>query len=257
MSPDPGTAPRGTIGRPIRLEPLVLPGARLEPRADPDRRAALAVRIVDAAPHGTLTRYEIEVTGLEPGTHDLRDHVVRIDGTPTTDLPPLPITVESVLAVGTPRVSQPAPVPVTGLGGYTITAALTAALWLTGLVALVWLLYRQRRRETAGAIAPSPADRLSLLVDTAARRALVPAEQAEAERLVYDTWRRHLGLADTDPRELVAGLRRDPRAARAVDRLAAWLHAPTGSDPAAAPADVAAFVRELLPATAGPVEGGP
>lgn len=244
MTP-PIPAIEGTVGRPIRPEPLVLPGTRLEPRADPERTAALVVRIVGAAPHGALTRYELEITGLEPGTHDLRDHLVRSDGTPTSDLPPLPVTVTSVLAPGLPRVAVPAAVPVRGLGGYTLVATAAVATWLVGLAMLLWLLRRQRRRERAGVATPA-ADRLADLVATARRRDLEPAERAEAERLVYDAWRRRLGLEAVDPRDLVARLRRDARAAGAIDRLAAWLHAPDGGPPD----DVAGLVAELLPPAA-------
>ncbi|MBM3955837.1 MAG: hypothetical protein FJ309_14690 [Planctomycetes bacterium] len=244
MTP-PIPALEGTVGRPIRPEPLVLPGTRLEPRADPEHTAALAVRIVEAAPHGALTRYEIEITGLEPGTHDLRDHLVRSDGTPTSDLPPLPVTVTGVLAPGLPRVAVPGAVPVRGLGGYTAGATAAVAAWLAGLALLVWLLRRQRRAERGSAAAPA-ADRLAGLVTAARSRDLTAAERAEAERLVYDAWRRYLGLLDADPRDLVAALRRDAGAARAIDRLAAWLHAPG----AGTPDDVAALVGELVPVAA-------
>lgn len=249
------STPHGAVGRPIRLDALVLPGARLEPRADPGRTAPVVIRIIDAAPHGDRFRYEIEVTGLEPGTHDLRDHLVREDGTPTTDLPALPVTVESVLAAGAPRVSDPIPVPVTGLGGYAVTATLVAAAWLAGLLALVWLLRRRRPRPGAAAPETTPSDRLGALVSAAAGRMLEPAEQAEAERLVYDAWRRELALDDADPRDLVAGLRRDPRAARAIDLLTAWLHAPPEEPSSPAPADVAAFVAGLIPPGSSGGEG--
>ena len=42
-------------------------------------------------------------------------------------------------------------------------------------------------------------------------------------------------------------LRRDPRAALAIDRLGAWLHAPAGEASSTAPSDMAAFVADLLP----------
>ncbi len=253
---DAASAPHGPVGRPIRLEARVLPGTRLEPCPDPDRTAALVVRIIDTAPHGDLLRYEIEVTGLEPGTHDLRDHLMRVDGTATTDLPALPVTVESVLAAGTPRVSDPIRVPVSGLGGYAVTATLVVAAWFAGLLALVWLLRRRRRPANGTAPEATPTDRLAALVATAARRPLAPTEQAEAERLVYDAWRRELALVDADPRDLVAGLRRDPRAARAIDLLTAWLHAPAGAASSVAPTDFAAFVADLVPGDASAPERG-
>ncbi|MCX7413736.1 MAG: hypothetical protein NTW36_09920 [Planctomycetia bacterium] len=239
-----------TVGRPYTIENIVLPGTKLEPKADPDRTAPVSIRIVDAAPHGTSLRYTLEATGWEPGAHDLREFLVRADGTATTDLPPIPFAVQSVLMVGIPRVSTPEPVPVTGLAGYRQQAILAAALWLAGLLALAWLL-RRRRGQTEAATtdaATTPAEQLSRLIAKARGGTLAPADDAAIERLVYDAWRRSLHLDDANPRSLVAALRRDEAAGRAISRMEAWLHAPRGSDAQPSEAlDVAALVEGLLP----------
>lgn len=236
--------PAATVGRPLRIEGLVLPGTRLEPAADPDRAAPLAVRISAAAPHGDRLRYDLEVTVWEPGTHDLRPFLRRADGSGTADLPEIPVTAASLLAPGAPVVSRPAPSLPADLGGYRQLVGILAALWIIGLAVI--LLATRRRRPDDGRPAggpPTPADRLAALLATARATPLSTADTAEIERLVYDAWRRELALDAAPPKQLVERLRRDPHAAMALDRLAGWLHAPG----AESPADIAGFVARLLP----------
>lgn len=243
-----GTA---TVGRPVRIDGLVLPGSRLEPAADPGRKGALSVRIVAVAPHGDRLRYDLEATGWEGGDHDLREVLVRADGTTTDDLPPLLIRTTTSLPAGSPRVSVPPPAPPRQLGGYGQTIVFLGVAWLVGLA----LLLRLRRAGPVGPHAAArpatPAEELALLVAKARAGALGDGEGAAIERLVYDAWRTRLGLERTEPGLLVAGLREDPAAAAAIGRLEEWLHAPGGTVP---PADLGAFVAGLLPADA-PAEG--
>ena len=152
MKPEPdnteigGTATVGTatVGRPVPIDGLVLPGSRLEPAADPGRTAPVSVRIVAVAPHGKLFRYDLEATGWEGGDHDLRAVLVRADGTTTDDLPPLLLRTTSNLPASSPRVCIPPPAPPRQLGGYGQTLFLLGLVWLVGLA----LLLQLRRRVT-------------------------------------------------------------------------------------------------------------
>jgi len=238
------TVGAATVGRPVPIEGLVLPGSRLEPAADPGRTAPVSVRVVAVAPHGDLFRYDLEATGWEGGDHDLREVLVRADGTTTDDLPPLLLRTTSSLPAGSPRVSVPALEPPRQLGGYGQTLFLLGLLWLVGLA----LLLRLRRRATtpthSGTAPLTPADELAALVAKAGAGSLDRGEEAAVERLVYEAWRKRLGLEQTDPRQLVAALRDEPAAAAALERLEGWLHTPGA---VAAPADLGAFVAGLLP----------
>ena len=241
-----GTATVGTatVGRPVSIEGLVLSGSRLEPAADPGRTAAVSVRVVAVAPHGNLFRYDLEATGWEEGVHDLREVLVRADGTTTDDLPSLLIRTTSSLPAGSPRVSVPALEPPRQLGGYGQTLFLLSLLWLVGLALLLQLRRRAITPPDTGAAPLTPADELAALVAKAGAGALDRGEEAAVERLVYEAWRKRLGLEQTDPRQLVAALKEEPAAGAALERLEGWLHAP---GVAAAPADLGAFVAELLP----------
>ena len=232
-----------TIGRPIRLEGLVLPGTKLEPKADSGRTAPVAIRIIDVAPHGDLLRYDLEVTVWEPGKHDVRAYLERVDGSAMGDLPEIPVEAASVLAAGAPRVSTPEPMIPGNLGGYRELAIGAAAVWLAGLLAILFLVSRRRGPTAMAETAAAAADRLAELVARARGGAVGVQEEAAIERLVYEAWQDELGLGAASPKALVEHLRRDERARAALDRLAAWLHAPAGE----APADIASFVEAILP----------
>ena len=235
-----GTA---TVGRPVPIDGLVLPGSRLEPAADPGRTAPVSVRIVAVAPHGNLFRYDLEATGWEGGDLDLRAVLVGADGWTTNALPAVLLRTTSNLPASSPRVCIPPPAPPRQLGGYGQTLFVLGLVWLVGLALLLRLRRRAITPPDTGAAPLTPADELAALVAKAGAGSLDRGEKAAVERLVYEAWRKRLGLEQTDPRQLVAALREEPAAAAALERLEGWLHAPG----AAAPADLGAFVAELLP----------
>ena len=153
---------------PARIDQLVLPGPELEARPIEDRRTPVVVRIVDAYPHGSAFRYDLVYYGLEPGRYDLKDYLRRKDGSPTKDLPAIPVAVEPVLPPGQ---IEPHPVALERspfLGGYRLVVLLGGIAWSAGLLAI--LLLGRRRRAGAPAFASRPvtlADRLRPLVDAA------------------------------------------------------------------------------------------
>ena len=59
-----------TVGMPGRLDGVVLPGPELEAKPLTDKRAPVVLRVAAVYPHGTAFRYDLEYTGLEPGTFE-------------------------------------------------------------------------------------------------------------------------------------------------------------------------------------------
>ncbi len=238
------------VGRPVEIEDLVLPGTRLQPRADPDRTAPVTVRVVDVAPHGDLLRYRLEATGWEPGEHDLRDALQRADGGSTADLPTLAIVTESHLPAGTPRVEVPAAAPPIRVGGYGTAMLLLGACWIAGFVAILLAGRRRAARTPPDARSGTPGDRLAHLAAASKARPLENHEKAEVERLVWEAWRRELAVGQAPPETFLAKLRADARASEALDALEAWLHAPKAG--AGDPHDTADLIARILPPVSGP-----
>jgi hypothetical protein len=222
-------AATSTVGMPVRLEQVVLPGTELEPVAVTDK-SLVVIRIDAIYPHGSAFRYDMACYGLEPGEYDLRKYLQRKDHSSTDDLPPLPFKVETRLAPGQiePHVLSFASLP--WLGGYSLLMGLAALLWIAGLV---WLLYPRRKKSVAAASETvtrpvSLADRLRPLVTDAVAGRLAPAKLAELERALVSYWRRRLSLETLTPVEALSQLRAHPEASPLVTQLEIWLHRPAG-----------------------------
>src|SRR5258708_2260757 len=74
-----------TVGMEGKVE-VNLPGPLLDAKPV-DPRSLVTLRIADTRPHGTLIHYDLRYLGLVPGRYDLRDYLVRKDGSSTDDLP--------------------------------------------------------------------------------------------------------------------------------------------------------------------------
>ena len=75
--------PASTVGLPVEVEQLVLPGTELEP-APWDDKSPIVIRVEAVYPHGTSLRYDLMYQGLEPGEHDLRKYLAAKMARPLT-----------------------------------------------------------------------------------------------------------------------------------------------------------------------------
>lgn len=226
----PEEPPSTPVGVRARLQGLVLPGPELRSRpvTDPGK-APVIVRILATYRHGTAFRYDLEYMGLEPGVHDLREHLVRADGEPAEGLPPIPVRITSVLPPG--RV-EPEALPIQeppDLGGYSALQILGAIVWVAGLGVILFGGRRRRRlaREAAAAARrPTREERLAELVEAAAQGRLEEPRRAELERLLLAFLRDRYGLREVKMHEAIARLRDHPEVGPLLCRLEEWLHAP-------------------------------
>jgi hypothetical protein len=216
-----------SVGFPVRLQQLVLPGSELE--AVPwDDKTLVVVQIEAVYPHGTAFRYDLVYHALEPGEYELRKFLRRKDGTLADDLPPLPVKIKSLLPPGQVRPHQVAFGRLPQLGGYRTLLAVGAILWIAGLV---WIVYPRGGRKVAQDAEPerqSLAERLRPLVTRAMRGELSTAELAELERALEGYWRRRLRLEHLPAAEAVSQMRRHPEAGPLVTQVETWLHRPGG-----------------------------
>jgi hypothetical protein len=188
---------------------------------------------VQVYPHGTAFRYDFEYFGLEPGTHDLRDHLRRKDGPPATDLPPLPVRVTPVLPPGQVEPNRLEIEPGPRLGGYRLLVIGFWVLWGLGLAAIVASFFFPRRKRVAVASdrPVSLAERLRPLVEGAVAGKLSQAELAGLERALLAYWRQRLLLEHAEPGEAIDTLRRHPEAGPLLVELEKWLHRPGSPEP--------------------------
>ncbi|MCA8963420.1 MAG: hypothetical protein H6838_00515 [Planctomycetes bacterium] len=213
------------VGMRAYIEQLVLPGAEVVvgkvDHADP-----VAVRIVKVWPHGSIFRYDLEWTGLEPGSHDLKDYLTHKDGSSNDDLPSIVVQVKPTLAMTTTEPTEPEPVPAPRLAGYRTQQIVFGVLWVTGLL-LILFVGRKRRVKLAPPVAkPTLADRLRPLVEAVAADKADTAAKAELERMLVSFWRLRLDLRHEKAVAALAAIRQHPEAGALLRQVELWLHAP-------------------------------
>ncbi|MBX3462204.1 MAG: hypothetical protein KF830_03460 [Planctomycetes bacterium] len=215
-----------SVGMRSRIEQVVLAGSELV-AAPTDHKAPVVLRVLAVWPHGEHHRYDLEWTGLVPGRHDLMQYLARKDGSPTTGLAPLPVTVTSVLPHGAMDPGEAKPVAPPRSLGYSALQIGVAVAWAIGLVLILFVGRRWRRPRVAAPVPPSLADRMRPLVEAVAGGEADAAAKAELERLLVAFWRARLGLRDRTAAAAVAAIRADAEAGALLRQVEAWLHQPT------------------------------
>jgi hypothetical protein len=215
-----------TVGFPARITDLVLPGTELE-AAPSTAKTPVVLRITAVSPHGTAFRYDLEYSGLDPGEYDLRAFLKRKDGSSTDELPPIPVSVRSVLGPGQVKPHAPVEGGVPSFGGYRPLLIAGGVVWVVGLIVLL-RAGRKRRREALVAARPprTLAERLRPLVERAGKGELSRAERSQLELSLLAYWRRKLELEDRRPSEALELLREHADAGPLLRKLEEWLHAP-------------------------------
>jgi hypothetical protein len=238
------------VGRPARVEQIVLPGSELEvkPLAE---RTPIVLRIIHVAPHGTAFRYDLEYYGLEAGTFDLKNYLQRIDRSSTAELPSISVTIQSALPPGQVTPNELAGQPSPRLGGYRLALLVAGVFWTIGLIAILFVGRRRRRRRAIAAKPRTLADHLRPLVEGALAGHLPPSRLAELERTLIVYWERRLRVRDRKPIDALAELRRHPEAGPLLRQLESWLHRPDGGEKV----DVAALLAPYQHVAADALEG--
>jgi hypothetical protein len=210
---------------------VLLPGTQLDARPV-NPRSLVTLRIADTRPHGTLIHYDLRYIGLVPGRYDLRDFLIRKDGSPTNDLPPILVLVSGVLPEKHQgELAEQSVRPLPFLGGYKTALTIAGALWALVFLPL-WLSGRRRKPPAAAPVAsgpPSLAERLQPLVARAAQGKLSRDELAQLERMLLSHWRERLVLGDVSMIEALERLREHPEGGVLLRQLEDWLHRPPGS----------------------------
>jgi hypothetical protein len=157
----------------------------------------------------------------------LRTGLRRKDGSTTDDLPPIPVTVRTLLPAGQVKPHSPAEGAVPSLGGYRTLLIAAGVVWVAGLVIL--LRAGRKRRQELGAARARPrtlAERLRPLVERAREGTLSRTERAQLELGLVAYWRRKLGLEERRPEDALAVLREHAEAGPLLTSLEQWLHMP-------------------------------
>lgn len=214
-----------TVGMRSLLEEVVIMGSELE-TAETTFESPVVVRIIATRAHGSGFRYDIEWTGLEAGSFDLRDYLRRKDGSELGDVPDLTVEVAAVLPAGETEPSEPDPVRPADTGGYSTQMIVFGVLWVVGLLAILFVGRKRKAAVVAAEAPPTFADRLRPFVEAAANGKASPAEQAELERLLVAFWRERLDLEGEKADRAIRKIREHDQGGPLLRELEAWLHMP-------------------------------
>jgi hypothetical protein len=198
-----------------------------------DENSPVVLRIAKQTESGDSTIYEIRYLGTKPGRYDLRSYLRYLDGRSPAELPPMIVSVVSVLpADHNGQLDELAYPSLPRAWPYRAVMIAAGGLWL---VPLAWLLARAavRRKPRAAAPAttePTLADELHPLVEGAIAGSLSAAEQARLELLLVAYWRKQLDLCGCSTEAALAQLRGHPEAGILLEQLDQWLHRRPGSN---------------------------
>lgn len=247
-----------SVGRPARLNDLVLPGPELEV-LPANSLSPVVLRIVAVRPHGDRFRYDLEYWGREAGSFDLRQYLRRVDGSDLlageNSVGPIPVEVRSVLPPGQVLPRAPEGAQALDLGGYRLLLWGTGVLWAVGLVAWFWMGRRRAQGEAAERAPTTLADVLRPLVLRAMDGELAPMERARLELGLLALWRRRLGLEGERPERVLGLLRGHPEAGALLGALESWLHRPPAERGAVDLEALLAPYRELTASEWNPGDG--
>lgn len=219
-----------SVGVSKLIEQIVLPGTLLTHKPVDPTSSALIVRVVDTFPHGDSFRYDISYFGLEPGEFDLRDYLIREDGSSTEDLPPIPVKVRSILDSGQITPNDLGYGLLSGMGGYWNVLWMGILVWFIVLVLLFVVGKGKKKAEEVFVAKPlTVADRLEPNIRAAIAGELSKEKHAELERMLFVFWQNRLDMPTSDPAETLRELRQHPESGPLLKQVELWLHSPDQS----------------------------
>lgn len=229
------------VGQPLVLTDLYIPGGAVEPTPRRDRTPPLVVRLLETKPAQDGYRYDFEITGLDPGTHNLADYLTAVDPSDAPEIPEILLEITSGLPEGIVLPSELPPAKLPALGGYKTKMIAAAAVWGVGFVALVvWIRRKKKAAAVSSEHVATLAERLRPLLERAASGNLDDSGRASLERLVIGRWREKLPeISALPPAEAMVKLRAHPEASPLILQLERWLHAREGN---VSPADLEALL---------------
>ncbi len=220
-----------TVGYPEQIRQLVIAGPELKVKPIENRKQPILVRLIETWAHGSDFRYDIEFTGLEPGTFDLGEYlepVVANDSNWTA--PAIRVTILALLPPGQVEPSELAIRENRFKSYYLATLVVGGVVWVAGLFSILFSGRGKIFRSQFEAKQVTVADRLKPLMEKAAAGELTTSEKAELERVLVAFWRKKLRLEHLSATDLRKKLREHAEAGKMLEQLDRWLHQPANDD---------------------------
>jgi hypothetical protein len=214
------------VGYPGKLEEVSLPGSLLQSKNIETRDQALIVRVTDSFEIADGFRYNFQYHGLEPGDYNLTEYLERADGSDVGELPEVKVTIVPILPPGQIEPNKLVYESSFFRDYYLPILVAVGALWLAGLWLILFWGRGKYRRPNADRHQVTVAQRIRPLIEKAVEGELESAERGELERTLVAFWQKKLRLENAPPAEMMARLRKHPKAGELFRELENWLHRP-------------------------------
>lgn len=212
-------------------------GNPLQAKLDQGLASPLLVRVTDitGGDDASEHRYRIDYIGTVAGSFNLRDLITHRDGTPATELAPIPIKIVSELPekFGSDLFIVSAK-PMFARSFYRVIIGVIAVIWIAIPIFVFirrWICNRPVPAAPPPPPAPTFADQLRPLVDAAMNQGLSVHDQARLELLLMAFWSEQRNLASLSPVQALEQLRRDPEASTLLIAVERWLHSRGSATP--------------------------
>ncbi|GAA5494705.1 hypothetical protein Rhal01_00869 [Rubritalea halochordaticola] len=219
------------LGMPVKVTDVYIPGSQVEPIPRKNLSSSLVIRILEIKPASEGFRYDMEVYGLDPGTHQLSKYLQYADSKePVSELDTaLEVTVQHP-ADTLPKPQKLSYSTPSNLSNYRVMLWTLASVWI--LIFLLILFYRKKNKDASGAeeVKLSTYEKIQELVLATAHGDLSHNQQAELERLIIGHWKKQVpGLEFMPTADAITQLRTHTEASPLVLKIEHWLHAPSAS----------------------------
>lgn len=219
------------LGLPVKLTDIYIPGTEVEPVPRTNLSSSLVIRILEIKPASEGFRYDMEIYGLDPGSHQLAQYLRYADSKQAvTDLnKSLEVTIQH------PADTLPKPQDLSysapkNLSNYRVIMTSLAVIWALAFLLIIFYRKRSRTEGTEEAAAPSTYEKIQSLVLATAHGDLTHSQKAELERLIIGHWKKQVpGLEVMPTSEAITQLRSHTEASPLVLKIEHWLHAPSPS----------------------------
>ena len=175
--------------------------------------------------------HDLRFIGMVPGDYDVRNFLVREDGSATSTLPLLIVKILPLLPEdhdGLLNADELSPFGV--LGGYKVFATLFIIFWIATLLLMIFY-GNKKEEEVVVEVKPPPtlAELLRPLVQRAAAGVLDTAGKAELERLMLKHWRKKLNLEKLTAGDALHKMRENSETGPFLLEVEKWLHRKPGT----------------------------
>ena len=202
------------LGKPLKAKPQL------------DSDAPIGIRL-SSSPSDNQN-YEVSFLGIKEGRYDLLAFMENVDGTEVRDLAPILVEIVSMLPKDQRSdLFEAATFKPQVWGGYRLSICLIGLIWLS--IPIIFLIRRSMRTKPMVVApiveeAPTFADQLKPLVESAAAGTLSVREKGRLELLLVHYWRERISLQGVDMANAIRQLRSHPEAGQLITKVESWLH---------------------------------